>query len=305
MIIHDLNYEQFKPQLLHPLIDGEKKARGLVPRNYSATPYGSMSHAPAFDLPLIPRSEWPERIADLEKSKGRVSDYRARGNNGKRIPPLDQNGKGYCWAHSTTQAVQLQRAINNLPYVGLSAYSVACIIKSYADEGGWCGESLAFLAKTGVASEAYWPQRSMERSNDNAKTRENMALHKVTEGFYDLSAALYDQHLSFEQEITCALLCIPQANDYDWWGHSVCIMDAVNGQSQFHMTRTESGKLMQLSDFDLAWGMNDPVVGGIGKRGLNSWGPSFGENEGEFILAGTKAISNSAVAIRVTGGSIS
>ena len=43
----------------------------------------------------------------------------------------------------------MARAKDNQPYADLSAYAIACIIKGYADEGGWNGESMQFLRERG------------------------------------------------------------------------------------------------------------------------------------------------------------
>src|SRR5262245_4800535 len=82
---------------------------GLVPRDWKKTPLYAGASA-VVDFPLIPRSEWAERAADQIKNKSRLSDIRMRGNNGKPIPSRDQNGRGYCWAHSGTSALLLLRA---------------------------------------------------------------------------------------------------------------------------------------------------------------------------------------------------
>jgi hypothetical protein len=92
VIISDANYTQF----LDPVVDGETKARGLRPRNFSTHPVGCYSFARPFDLPLIPESEWQDRLDAIIAAKAQLSDVRNRGNNGQPIPSRDQNGKGYC-----------------------------------------------------------------------------------------------------------------------------------------------------------------------------------------------------------------
>lgn len=293
LIIGDHNWQQ------HALAP-TGQAMGLVPRNFATSPVGSVQYTPVFSLPVIPQSEWKDRIKEQLRTGRRNSDFRRTGWNGNLIPALDQNGKGYCWTHSTIQAIQIQRAVRGLPYLGLSAYAVACIIKGYRDEGGWCGESLKFLVERGVPSEIYWPQRSMDRANDKTATWEDAAKNKVSEGWYDLSSPIWGQKLSFDQDITCRLLNLLIAEDYNWWGHSVCGMDVVDGETQRGVTRAESGKLLDLPTFDLTWGMNNPVTAGFGKRDINSWGDTYGDL-GEFILTGSKAQSDGAVAIGTSG----
>jgi hypothetical protein len=294
--IHDLNWESY----ISPgeLVDGEIKAKGLIPRNYDTHPQGCYASAPSLsvDMPLIPRSEWSERIKDMEANQSRLSDIRLTGNNGGMIPSLDQNGKGYCWAHSTTGAVMMLRAVMGEPYVGLSAYAVACVIKQFRDEGGWGAESLDFIMQRGVPSEAFWPMRSMSRSNDNATTWANAALHKVTDGWVDLQAAQYDRKLTFDQTGTLLLSRCSEVGDFNWWGHSVCLLDLVDGSAQ--VTRVETGKLATLKEYNTIWGV-DSEAGGYGIRILNSWGDSWSDR-GMGVLSGSKAIPNGAVAPRAT-----
>jgi hypothetical protein len=273
-------------------------SRGLVPRNYATHPRGCYASAPAIDVPLIPRSEWPDRIRDKEAQQSRLSDIRLVGNNGAMIPSRDQNGKGYCWAHSSVGAVILIRAVNNQPYADLSAYAVACIIKGYRDEGGWGAESLDFITQRGVPTSEFWPQQSMSSSNDKPATWANAALHKAVESWVDLAVAQYDRTMPFDQEGSLYLTDCPVVKDESWWSHSICGMDLVNGNGLFGVHRADSGKLASVVEFELAWGINNPVTAGYGVRILNSWGDSWSDR-GMGVLTGNQAISDGAVAPRV------
>jgi hypothetical protein len=295
IIIHDGNWQQFAQDTI---VDGEKKTRGLVPRNLKKVPHGSMPEAVGFALETIPQSEWSQRIADKRAAQTQLSDISRRGNFGKPIPAQDQNGKGYCWAHSTVGAIRTTRALQNLPFVELSAYSVACVVKGYRDEGGWCGESLKFLVDNGVAPASKWPLRSMSQSNNTPEMKQEAAKFKVTEGFYDLGAPIWNQKLTFEQAITCLLLNLPCAFDFNWWGHSVEGMDGVDGAAMFGYCRAESGKLYTREEHDEVWAMNDPVTAGIGVRIFNSWGDTWGD-KGMGILTGNQAKPDGAVCIRL------
>ena len=234
---------------------------GLIERDYSVCPVGYNSKP--FDLPLIPESEWADRLSMQIAAKAQLSDIRKRGGpGGKQIPATDQNQKGYCWAHSTTACMLLLRALQGEPFADLSAYAVACIIKGYRDQGGWCSQSLEFIASRGIPTSQYWAQRSMSKVNDNAATWENAAKHKCTE-WMDLEPR------NKAQLVTCLLLNIPVAIDLNWWGHSVCAMDVVS-----------------LNPFRI--------------RILNSWG-NWGD-QGEGILEGNKAIHDGAICPRVAMG---
>jgi hypothetical protein len=152
-------------------------------------------------------------IIQKNADKSWLDDIRNRGMKGSPIPSRDQNGKGYCWAHSSVSATLLIRAQNNQPYSDLSAFAVACIIKGYRDEGGWGQESLDFIATRGVPSSAYWAQRSMSPQNDKPETWANAKLHRVTEWIQPKTA---------RQFATCLCNNIPVVSDFNWWSHSVC-----------------------------------------------------------------------------------
>lgn len=176
---------------------------------------------------------------------------------------------GNCWAHSTTHAVMLSRAVANLPYVPLSAFAVAAIIKNGRDEGGWCGQSAKFARDVGIPDQKYWPQGSRQLSRDTSEMRANAALHKITEDWYDLARAIHAQDLTFDQLASCLLRGQPCPVDFNWWGHSVCAMDLVEVEA-----------------------------GSFGIRIWNSW-LNWGEN-GTGIIRGSKAVPDGALCVRQT-----
>lgn len=253
-----------------PIIDGEVKGHGYVPRNYHA--YPAEMFAQPTDMKLIPRSEWDARIDEQEERQSSLEHIRMSGNNGTMIPSLDQNGQGYCWAYSTTMCVMLLRALNNQPYVRLSAHAIACKIKGFRDEGGWCGLSAKFQKEVGCPSVAFWKEKSMSRSNDTPETWANAGLHKVTEDWVDLTRQVYDQNLTIDQLATCLLTNTPCAIDYDEWGHSIAALRWV---------RIEKGA--------------------YGPKILNSWTDGWGDRGMSVINRSWNV--DGAVALRVTGAS--
>lgn len=256
---------------LVPTVDGIPRSRGLVPRDYNEYPV-EMFAAPS-DMPLIPRSEWSARIKEMEQTQSRLSDIRLSGDAGNPIPSLDQDGVGYCWAHSVTHTVMMVRAVNNQKYVPLSAFAVAAIIKGGRDEGGWCGLSAKFAREVGIPSQTLWPQGSRKLSLDTPEMRANASLHKITEDWVDLTRQVYDQDLTFDQLATCLLNRIPCAVDFNWWSHSVCALDLVEVEP-----------------------------GSFGVRILNSWSDSWSDR-GMGVLRGQQAIPDGAVATRVVPAS--
>lgn len=243
---------------------------GYDPAQRAADP---VMMAPPSDIPLIPRSEWPARIAERKAQRATGMDLRSRMDNGKMHKSLDQNGQGYCWAYSVTSTVMFQRAVANQPYVRLSAHSVGCKVKNFRDEGGWCGLSAKFIRENGVASVKDWPEKSMSRQYDTAETWANAKANVITEDFVDLTVAVYDQNLSFDQVVSCLLQGVFCAVDFNWWSHSVMALDVVEVEA-----------------------------GSYGLQIQNSWTDGWGDR-GTGILRGSKAIPDGAVATRVvTGG---
>lgn len=261
IVIHDGNYLQH----LAPVIQGEQKGRGCYARNYLTHPHGCFAFARPFNLPLIPQSDQQKMLDQQIAAKAQLSNIRLTGNAGQPIPSRDQNGKGYCWAHSGVSAHLIARAKMNEPYVDLSAYGIACMVKGFRDEGGWGSEGIEFQASKGCPSSKTWPQQSMSRSNDNPNTWTEAHQHRY------LDWMELDPNNMIEQLKTCLLLGYPVVTDFNWWSHSVCTIDLVS-------------------------------INPLSTRIWNSWGDSWSD-KGMGILQGQKARPDSAWACIVTTAS--
>lgn len=235
-----------------------------------------------------------DRKKHIETDRYRGLVYCATVPNGTLI--TRRNGSvlisGNCWGHSGVSACTLIRCRDNQPYVGLSAYAICCIIKNYRDEGGWGAAGLEFLTNRGVPSEKYWPMQSTSKANDKPETWANAALHKVSEGWVDLTPPVYSRNMTWDQTITCLLCRIPVILDYNWWGHSVCGADPVNGTSL--IPRNAAGKR-------ITYGEDWDITGGICVRIWNSWGDSWSD-KGMGLLSPTKSIPDGASAPRALYG---
>jgi hypothetical protein len=84
-------------------VDGERKARGLMPRNFRSHPPGYLgAMAKKWDQPLIPDGEIDDRIQMQEKMQSSLQHLRLKGGpNGGPIPSRDQNGVGYSHDEAT------------------------------------------------------------------------------------------------------------------------------------------------------------------------------------------------------------
>jgi hypothetical protein len=207
LVINDSNFHL----MLSPVVNGETKEMGCVPRNFAAMPYGSLPYAAPFDMPLMSDQEIEDRIADQARNKDSLEHIRAD----CKIRSLDQDGWPYCWAFSTVKAVMLLRAAQNQPTVELSAWAVGAIVKGYQKQGGWCQESLELLVSMGCPSLAVWPQGEVKRSLDTAEMRADAGTRKVTE-WMDMEAR------NKRQTASNLLRNIPTMVEYNWWSHSVC-----------------------------------------------------------------------------------
>lgn len=274
-VIDDKNYRDVMED--SPAIRDQHLGFGLIPRDYSKQPVGSITGIKKFDIALIPRADWPSMIRDMYQAKATLSDMRNAGigNNGVRIPSLDQNGQGYCWAYSPGNALVLARMRDGQPYIRPSCHAVACMIKNFRDEGGWNPLALEFYIKNGCPSVRTWKEKSMLRSNDNPATWADAAQFKINDAWMDLSPPVYDRNLTMDQLMTCLLLRIPCPVDYNWWSHSVTAMDPVEVDSS-----------LPLSD-NRRWGV----------RIWNQWTDNYG-TAGTSVFSGSKSVPDGATACK-------
>lgn len=202
MLTLDDNTDDFAPP------DG--MAAGLIPRDFQERPVGYLYCAKAFDLPLMTDGEIEAAIR-REAAEGCLLEKLAH-----EMPILNQSTWGYCWYHSVTMGVQLIRGMNNLPFIPLSAFAGAAIIKNYRNQGGSCDQALDNIAVMGIPSQALWPQGQVDRRLDTAAMRADAATRKVTE-WMDL-----DPTTMKRQHATALLNGFPVPSDRMWWRHSTC-----------------------------------------------------------------------------------
>lgn len=205
-VIGDDNWQEFYDEPT-----GLSKGRSARPPDASL---GGV--AASFNIPLIPRAEWSDRIADLDRSKSSLKHIIDQIG----VKVLDQNGTNYCWCNAVVYAVMAVRAVMNEPQIRLSPASVAAPIKGYRNQGGWGGEALDYIIEHGVASQQFWPANAIDRQYDNQASKADRVHHKVT-------AWLELANRSFNQLATCLLHRLPVPIGLNWWGHEVCAVQLV------------------------------------------------------------------------------
>ena len=213
------------------------------------------------NIDVIPRNAWPDLIADLERTKSRLSDICDQAN----IPCLDQNGTNYCHANSPAYAIMIDRAKMNQPFKHMSPASIAGPITNYQNEGAWIGQDLEQISKVGCATIDYVPANAVGRKYFKDGWEKNAELHKVT------SWTEVQGPQMFDKVMTLLLNKFPVCVGYNWWGHAVTLLDPV------YIPNTRS----------------------FGVRIQNSWGLSWGEN-GRAVLQEGKGTPNEAYTVEIT-----
>lgn len=199
----------------HPVVGGEPMSYGLMPRNGRCSP----SVAKPFDLPLISRSEWQDRIKEKDDLKANLSDIAKYAG----VRCKNQNGTNYCWYNATLSGLEVARVVQGQHHVELSPASGAAIIKRYQNVGGWGMEALEHMANDGACPVSLWPANAIDRRYDTAESKAARKSFRVLE-WYELAR---NPREAFEQEVTLLLLGIPVSVGHNWWGHQVLHMDLV------------------------------------------------------------------------------
>jgi hypothetical protein len=208
--------------------------------NASSFPMGSkgiQAAKPLADsLEIIPEEQWSDLISMKDRDKSWLQD---------RIDDLackDQDGLGYCHGYGPVTCLEVMRKVAGLPYVELSAESVAGRVTGWRNEGGDPEEDLDVLVQYGACEAAY-----MDRANSISPSRwedgweQNALNYRAAETFMQLSGDLW------LIAGTCALRNIVTSPWFDWWGH--CI-------SGSYRLKNENGKIYRLdrNNWGMEWG---------------------------------------------------
>lgn len=268
--INDSNYQDHIESAGPTDDDGNPRMFGLIPRDYEKVPYGSTGFATPVGLPLIPMEEWPDRIADQERTKSSLWHI-WRDSMGSKI--LDQNGIPYCHAFSPALAIMILRAVNNLAPVEISAGSIGGPVTGYRKRGAWIMDDLKQVVRHGAATTEFVPMLQVSRSGWKPGADENARRHKVEEWWEG-------RRRSQAELMTCLLSNIPVCTGHNWWGHAVTAIRAIDVNPNLSATNWKR----------------------YGSGNLNSWGANYGDR-GYFILSGSKHLPDEQYMPRVTTAS--
>lgn len=192
------------------------KVRGYVQRDMRAMPYGSQPHVKEYSGPLIPRSEWDDRIEQLEKDKSRLSEIAMAGG----IPSKHQGNTNFCWYHSVIGPIEALREANGLPYLNLSVASGAAPCQGFRNQGGWSTMAAEYNAEHGNCTVDLWPENAINRKYYTEEAKANALLHRLCE-FDDLHSRDFDELGSYLLSGGAA------GGGYNRIGHAVGLFDLV------------------------------------------------------------------------------
>lgn len=247
-----------------PFFPTEDPRCGTFPRDYGKVPYGSLEFAPSMSVPLIPMSEWPDRIADLERQKATLKHVWADSG----IGVWNQGQVSYCHAFSAVMAVAVQRAMMGLPYKSLSASSVGGPVTGWRNAGAYIHDDLKQMVSGGVATTDFVPMLTTRLADAKPGWREDALKNRVVE-FYDVPPRNFQVHGSL------LLQLIPVSVGLNYWGHAV--MDMVLRDVYPSKSATDTER--------------------YGVEFLNSWGEAYGER-GFGVRVGSRKFADSIYAVR-------
>lgn len=231
-VVHH-NEEEIARQAASVRVNGNGvSTSGYVPRDYSKEPLGSLHGTTSFPSEfLLDDKQIKERIEELERTKTDLVSLLQYLWANKQWIGLNQDPTNYCWCFAVIHAIMILRAIAGEPFKRLSPFSVACIVKSFMNIGGWGGQANEQCVKEGVCTEAEWPfgipgtgnVRSANMAAFDRKylapSRANAALHKVTE-FWELEPN------NDQQKLSALCIPLPVASGYNRIGHERCSVKA-------------------------------------------------------------------------------
>lgn len=127
------------------------------------------------DSDLIPWEEFPDRIADMERTKTTLVDIWSQSPIGKPM----QSYTLYCWTWCVADALMVYREAMGLPFVKFSPSSVAAPIMNFANVGGWPEQALDWIMKNGIAPVSHVPYVTTNPRDFKPGWKEEAAKYKI------------------------------------------------------------------------------------------------------------------------------
>ena len=205
-IIDDTNWRQF--------LDEEeaagRPAKGALPRGLDGRkPLSVSTRVFSEDVPLIPESEWADRIRYMTEHKLFLGDriqFDPRAHS--------QNGLNYCWAYSLAQGVEAELVRNGQPFSLLAPESLGEDVR-WRNAGNYLDSAITYAAQHGIARRKYVPQHEINSSKFDPEWKNDRANFVPLE-WWDLGGRNV-----WAQTVTALLSGFGCYVGLDWWSHAV------------------------------------------------------------------------------------
>jgi len=211
-------------------------------------------------------SEYLIDLSDISGIKARLDEAIALGAdlqtriNLAGLNCKDQNGTNFCWANAPTHQFEIARVISNDELIYFSPASVAGPLNNFRNQGGWGGNALKRIIDVGLAPVDIYPANQVSKPSNFSQAMEVAAKFKATE-CWNLP--------SWRSTASALVYNFAAAVGYNWWSHEVTAIQLL------------------------------VIDGVICLLCRNSWGMSYGDGKGFFILRGSKMIPDDACCLRV------
>ena len=106
---------------------------GLVLRDFTEEPVGSVPCAPLMKIDPIPRGEWDRLIKQGEESGSfldKLCDF-------EKVPFKNQQQTNFCPSNAMAKATMIARLAQGQKLIDLSPASIACLVTNYQNKGHW------------------------------------------------------------------------------------------------------------------------------------------------------------------------
>lgn len=188
------------------LLSGTPKPAGHDSRMYSKA-FGA-------EVQSIPRSNWPDRIKELKALKASTSQIQTWQSDNQGSFPT-------CWAAGTCAAFATARVRMKLPFVRISAMSIAVPI-SGGRSGGYEGDAVEYFTRHGGVPDSLWGYTDPSNKSRDPEVQASRLLYKSLESY---------ECNGFDEFATACLLGFPCTVSYNWWSHVVMLCDLVEIES--------------------------------------------------------------------------
>lgn len=196
--------------------------KGLIPRDYSAQPYGSVQGIRAYSGAIKTKAECIElakqRIAEGATNRAVAELF--------KLPIYNQGQTNYCWINAVIKIMTYLQAKSGQKIIKGSAASCGAIIKKFRNEGGWGGEAIDFLTNRGYVpefnpdnpSEIWWPNNAIDRKYDTPENEARRVKFRAIE-------CMELENGNLDQLRTVLVDGWLVAAGLSWWGHEILITD--------------------------------------------------------------------------------